>query len=100
MCRIPLTNIAATKVGPDADDVQTDISNRHDGGLDGGLCGGLDEKIISVISNDEHITITDISIQLSVPKRTIEREIKSLKEKGLLQRAGGKRFGRWVINNN
>lgn len=36
--------------------------------------------------------------KLNVTTRTIERTIKRLREKGILERKGGKRFGYWVIH--
>lgn len=35
--------------------------------------------------------------KLNVTTRTIERLIKRLREKGILERKGGKHFGYWVI---
>ncbi len=37
--------------------------------------------------------------RLGVTKRTIEREIKQLRETVSIERIGSKRFGHWKINN-
>lgn len=76
----------------------TGISNsktpkRQNGGLEGGLADG----IIMTISSDRTITIAGISETLNVPKRTIEREIRNLRESGRITRKGGKRYGYWEI---
>lgn len=73
--------------------------NRQSGGLDGGLNGSLAERILSILSENNSITINQISEQLGISKRTIEREIKSLRDSGKIIRTGGKRFGRWEIKN-
>ena len=73
--------------------------NRQSGGLNGGLDGSLAERILSVLSENNSITINQISEQLGVSKRTIEREIRSLRDSGKIIRAGGKRFGHWEIRN-
>lgn len=76
----------------------TGISNsktpkRQNGGLEGGLADG----IIMAISSDRTITVAGISETLNVPKRTIEREIRNLRESGRIIRKGGRRYGYWEI---
>lgn len=73
--------------------------NRQSGGLNDGLDGSLAERIMSILSENNSITIKQISEQLGVSKRTIEREIKSLRDSGKITRIGGKRFGHWEIKN-
>ena len=78
---------------------ESKVPNRQNGGLDGGLDGSLAERILSILSENNSITINQISEQLGVSKRTIEREIRSLRDSGKIIRAGGKRFGHWEIRN-
>ena len=63
----------------------------------GGLNGGLADKIIVAISSDKTITVSEISDILNIPKRTVEREIKNLRESGRIIRKGGRRYGYWEI---
>ena len=63
----------------------------------GGLNGGLADRIIAIISSDKTITVVEISDILNVPKRTVEREIKNLRERGMITRKGGRRYGYWEI---
>ena len=63
----------------------------------GGLNGGLADRIILAIASDKAITIAEISDILNIPKRTVEREIKNLRESGRITRKGGKRYGYWEI---
>lgn len=46
----------------------------------GGLNGGLADRIILVIASNKAVTIAEISNILNIPKRTVEREIKNLRE--------------------
>lgn len=55
------------------------------------------DGIIMAISSDRTITIAGISETLNVPKRTIKREIKNLRESGRITRKGGRRYGYWEI---
>ena len=71
--------------------------NRHDGGLGGGLDDGLENKILELISREDTITVAVLARRLSVSKRTTERNIKTLRERGTLIRVGSKRYGHWEI---
>ena len=72
--------------------------HRHDGGLSGGIDGGLAEKIIELIRIDGTVTVSAIAESLGIPKRTIEREMKKLRDSERITREGGNRYGRWKIN--
>ena len=72
--------------------------NRHGGGLSGGIDGGLAEKIIELIRADDTITVLEISEALGTPKRTVEREMKKLRDSKRIKREGGNRYGHWEIN--
>lgn len=61
--------------------------------------GGLAEKIVKLIRSNESITVLEISETLERPKRTIEREMKKLRECKRIKREGGNRYGRWKIND-
>lgn len=49
---------------------------------------------------DSKITIVEIAKKLNVTKRTIEYIVKSLREKGIIECKGGKRYGNWKVQNN
>ena len=72
--------------------------NRHDGGLDVGLGDGLKEEIIRMLSENPKLTMAEIAEKLNVTKRTIERIVKNLREKGVIERKGGKRYGYWEVH--
>jgi ATP-dependent DNA helicase RecG len=67
--------------------------NRHNVGLE----VGLENKILAAMAEDSSVTISTISAQLNVTKRTVERIVQKLREQGKIERIGGKRYGHWEI---
>lgn len=45
------------------------------------------------------ITVIEMSEVLDIPKRTIEREMKKLRDSERIRREGGNRYGHWKIND-
>ncbi len=78
---------------------QPKTPNRQDVGKDVGLEVGLAEKIIELISDNSGIKMSEMAEKLEVTTRTIEREMKKLRESGRVKRVGGKRYGHWKIND-
>lgn len=68
--------------------------NRHNGALD----VGLEKEIIKMILENPKLTMAEIAEKQNVTKRTIERTVKHLREEGVLERKGGKRYGYWEIH--
>ncbi|MDR2149051.1 MAG: putative DNA binding domain-containing protein [Tannerella sp.] len=56
--------------------------------------------IINLIKSDAEISIPNLSKSLKVSHKTIQRDIKILKNKGLIERIGNDRGGYWKINEN
>ena len=77
---------------------QPKTPNRQNGGLSGGIDGGLAEKIIELIRVDDTVTVSEMAESLGIPKRTIEREMKRLRDSGRITREGGNRYGHWKID--
>ncbi len=55
------------------------------------------KKIIDAIKDNPETTIEALSSSLSIPERTIYREIEWLKENGCLERIGSKKNGHWNV---
>ena len=55
-------------------------------------------NIIAAIRTDDAITRTKLTKLLKVSKATIERDLKILKEMGILHHEGSSRFGKWVLD--
>lgn len=54
-------------------------------------------KIIELMKNNPNITIEEMAKNAGVETRTIERNIKTLKEKGIVDRIGADKNGHWVV---
>ena len=72
------------------------------GGINGGLSGGLNlserERIIlDILKNSPSITIDELAAEINLSKRTTERVISSLKEKGIIEKGGSKKSGSWTV---
>ena len=55
-------------------------------------------KIVNLIKSNPYISASQMSVMLSVIKRTIEREIAVMKKNGIISREGNAKTGRWLIN--
>jgi len=66
----------------------------------GGLNGGLNEgqqKVIQLIQRDEGIKVKDISIQLNMPIDTVDKHIRVLIKKNLIERRGSRKTGGYYL---
>jgi len=66
-------------------------------GKGGEKVGKSEGKILDAISNNSQITISQLSEQIGIGSTAIENNIKTLKEKGLLERIGSRKEGYWEI---
>lgn len=57
----------------------------------------LEQSIIDIIQENDRITIKDMAKVLNSSEKTIKRKIAELKKAKKLDRAGGKKHGRWVL---
>ena len=57
----------------------------------------IEEKILKFIDNDPAITITQLSRELELSRKTIAAKLKTLKEKKMIERVGSSRKGYWKI---
>lgn len=95
---IPLSEAATATVGPSEN--SSTPQNRHDVGNDVGLEDGIGDKILEAMANNSAVTMAEIAEELKVTKRTVERNVKRLREQGKLERIGGKRYGHWEVHEN
>ena len=77
------------------------------GGKNGGKNGGdipiielteFQKDIIDSIRVDCAISVNQLATKLAVKKRTLEREIANMKQKGYISRTGSPRSGHWEVN--
>ena len=55
------------------------------------------KKICELIKENSFISSHQMSVVLSVVKRTIERDLSAMQKKGILIREGNTSAGRWVL---
>ena len=74
------------------------VSGTVSGTVNGTVNGTEDaELILKIISENQYITYNDISGQLNLPRRTVAREIRKLREQGRIKRIGSDKKGYWEI---
>ncbi|MBO4814979.1 MAG: Fic family protein [Muribaculaceae bacterium] len=71
------------KIGDILNDV-TNVTNRHN-------------NILQLLKTNEHITTSELAALLHVTKRTVLRDIATLKQSSRLERIGSLRTGRWKV---
>lgn len=54
-------------------------------------------KIVEMIGNNQNCTIEEMAKAAGVETRTIERNIKTLKEKNVIERIGADKNGHWIV---
>jgi predicted HTH transcriptional regulator len=59
-----------------------------------------EEKVLMLMEEDGRISIEKISQKTGLSKSKTETVVKKLKESGRLERTGGKRDGRWIVQIN
>lgn len=55
-------------------------------------------EVLDLIREDPGYSMDEIAKRLSVSRKTVAARIKSLKEKGILERIGATKNGHWQIN--
>ena len=74
----------------------------ENGGKDGGDVAliemtDIQKSIIDLIGADASISIDLMAVKMAVKKRTLEREIAKMKQKGYISRTGSPRSGKWEV---
>ena len=57
----------------------------------------IQKSIIDLIGADASISIDQMAVTMAVKKRTLEREIAKMKQKGYISRTGSPRSGKWEV---
>ncbi len=65
---------------------------------DDALNDALEKKLVMLLKNDPYLTQKEMFEQLSVSRATIQRLVKKLVDKKIMERKGGKRYGHWEIH--
>ena len=56
-----------------------------------------EKKVLMALLEDPDITADEMSQCIGVTKRTIERNLSKLQSKGIIERIGSRRDGRWSV---
>lgn len=59
----------------------------------------IKDKIIDMLKSDPYITVDQMASQSGIAKRSLSRYLRTLKEKQLIKRTGGRRYGRWIVTD-
>lgn len=65
-------------------------------GLNVGL-NKTEKKVIEFLIENPSFTSDNLAEKIGVTKRTIERTLKKLQEKKMIERIGSKRDGNWIV---
>ncbi|MBQ0071981.1 MAG: winged helix-turn-helix transcriptional regulator [Spirochaetales bacterium] len=80
-----------------------DVLDNHgtgSGTLNGTLNGTLSDKeqmVVNELLNNASVTYEEMTHKTGISRRTLTRIMTTLQEKGILERVGSKRDGRWVV---
>jgi ATP-dependent DNA helicase RecG len=77
------------------DNVTDSISNVTDN-----VTGNRESQIVKMIQENSRISLVQLAEKLSVTKRTIIRDVETMREKGTIKREGGAKTGYWKIITN
>ena len=56
-----------------------------------------EKSVLDVIIQDGTLTGSEIGMRISMSKRTVQKNVRSLREKGLIHREGSNRKGVWIV---
>ena len=56
-------------------------------------------RLLKAISDNPIITYDELSALLGIPRRTVSRDMKKLRESGKIEREGARKNGRWIVNS-
>ena len=55
------------------------------------------QRIIALITENAEITTEQLARSVGITRRQIESHIRELKAQGIIEREGGRRYGRWIV---
>ena len=91
----------ATNILSENSDVNGGVNSRNGGeySRNGGV-SVLQKQIIAFMQQNHRISVAEIAKQSNKPRRTIENNVKKLKEKGIISRVGSDKTGSWEITKS
>jgi ATP-dependent DNA helicase RecG len=80
--------------------IYTDNSGGINGGINDGINDGINEiqtRLIGVIRENPVVTVPELAEKVGIAYRTVERNLKFLKDNGIIEREGAKKKGKWIV---
>ncbi|GHT24364.1 cell filamentation protein Fic [Bacteroidia bacterium] len=71
---------------------------QNDVGVNVGVNVGVKSEILNYLKNDPTLSAKELAALLNKTQRTVERNIRELREQGMLKREGSDKTGVWKIN--
>lgn len=96
MLNVTIKNGVTNEVINDKNEVINEVINDKNEVINDTLSDN-EQILYNVISVNPNITKLEMKAQTNLSMSTIDRNIKSLKEKGILQRVGSNKAGNWII---
>lgn len=62
--------------------------------------GDADKKLLILLNSNPALSAADIALRIELSKRGVEKQIKKMRELGVLSRRGSTKTGLWVINKD
>ncbi|MCL2736880.1 MAG: Fic family protein [Propionibacteriaceae bacterium] len=73
---------------------QTDV------GVNVGASVGVNERVLSLIRHEPHISAARLAERLGMSSRQVERIVKAWRDQGVLAREGSAKTGRWIVRDS
>jgi len=77
--------------------VDLEVAQKNSGKSSGKSSGKTGDQILKYLLNAPELTIPELSINLKISTRAVEKQIAKLKKEGLLRRVGPAKGGRWEV---
>ena len=74
----------------------SDVAATKNVGINVGI-NDVEKKILEELLKNPQLTASELAISIDKSKRTIERYLKALQEKGFIERDGSNKTGNWKI---
>lgn len=93
----PLPNKVPNEVPNTEDEFGTKFGEEF--GIKFGIKFGINEKrLLLMLHDNPSLTATDMADRLGISQRAVEKQMKKLKDMGIISRQGSRKNGLWVIN--
>lgn len=76
-------------------DVQKDVQKKVR--MESTAISDIEKKVMEMVHLHPDITMSGLADQMGVSYKTIQRAMSNLRQSGMVDRIGGKRYGRWVL---